>query len=61
MLVLDGVYPITEVGPSRFHPIPPPDDGEVACVVAATARRLARLLEKRGLGPDADPMEADLT
>jgi hypothetical protein len=58
-LVLDGVYPITEAGPSRFHPLPPPDDGEVARVVTATARRLVQLLEKRGLGPNADPMEAD--
>ncbi len=40
-LVLDGVYEVTGAGPTRFHPLPPPDDGEVARVVVATARRLA--------------------
>ena len=49
-LVLDGVYEVTGAGPTRFHPLPPPDDEEVARVVVATARRLARLLEARGLG-----------
>ena len=58
-LVLDGVYDVTNAGPTRFHPLPPPDDEEVARVVVATARRLERLLEARGLGPDADPSESD--
>lgn len=49
-LALDGVYEISCDGPTRFHPLPPPDSEEVASVVAATARRVARRLEARGLG-----------
>jgi hypothetical protein len=37
--VLDGVYEVSDAGPTRFHPLPPPDDGEVARVVVATAQR----------------------
>jgi hypothetical protein len=58
-LALDGVYEISRDGPTRFHPLPPPDAEEVARVVAATARRVARLLEARGLGQGADPDECD--
>ena len=46
-------------GAVRFRPLPPPDDEEVERVVRRVARGLARLLESRGLGPDADPSEAD--
>jgi hypothetical protein len=58
-LVLDGVYARTREGLLRFHPLPPPDDAEVARLARLLARRLARLLERRGLGPDADPADAD--
>jgi hypothetical protein len=58
-LVLDGVYETTPYGRPRFHPLPPPHDGEVARVVGQVAARIARLLERRGLSPDADPTEAD--
>ncbi len=57
-LALDGVY-ITNRGEARFQPLPPPDDVEVAGVTALVARRLVRLLQRRGLGPDADSEEAD--
>jgi len=59
MLVLDGVYAVDEKGLIHFHPAAPPSDAEVARVAARILRRLERLLERRGLGPRADPEEAD--
>ncbi len=58
-LVLDGVYAPGPEGQMRFHPLPPPDDAEVARVAGRVARGIARRLEKEGLGPEADPAEAD--
>jgi hypothetical protein len=58
-LVLDGVYYEDERGQIRFRRLPPPDNAEVARVTTRIARRIARLLERRGLGPGADPDEAD--
>jgi hypothetical protein len=57
--VLDGVYAADEGRGIRFHPLPPPDDAEVARVTARIARRILALLERCGLGPRADPDEAD--
>jgi hypothetical protein len=51
--VLDGVYDRRDG--MRFRPLPPPDDDEVERVTRSVARGIARLLERRGLGPDADP------
>jgi hypothetical protein len=58
-LLIDGVYAPGPDGALRFHPLPPPEDSEVERVVTRVARRVARLLERRGLGPEADPAEAD--
>jgi len=58
-LHLDGVYERGTDGALRFHPLPPPEDAEVERVVGQVARRIARLLERRGLGPEADPSEVD--
>ena len=58
-LVLDGVYAAGEGRGIRFHPLPPPDDAAVARVTTRIARRILALLERRGLGPQADPDEAD--
>jgi hypothetical protein len=58
-LVLDGVYESNPFDPPRFRPLPPPDDEEVARVVSRVARRIARLLERHGLGPESHPREAD--
>ena len=51
MLALDGVYSVDEKGFIHFHPAPPPSDAVMVRVVARILRRLERLLEKRGLGP----------
>jgi len=58
-LLLDGVYAQGPGGALRFHPLPPPEDAEVERLVGQVARRIARLLERRGLGSQSDPMEAD--
>jgi len=57
--VIDGVYASDEERRVRFHVLPAPDDAEVARVTARVARRVVRLLERRGLGPHGDPDEAD--
>ena len=38
---------------------PPPSDAEVARVTERIQRRIAKLLERRGLGPQADCDESD--
>ena len=57
--MLDGVYAADEFRRIRFYRLPPPDDAEVARVTARIARRIVRLLERRGLGLHGDPEEAD--
>lgn len=57
--MLDGVYYQDDRQRIRFKRLPPPCNGEVARVTACIARRVTRLLERRGLGPSADPEEAD--
>jgi hypothetical protein len=39
----------------RFHVLPPPEDAEVARVATQMARRIQRLLERRGLAGGAEP------
>jgi hypothetical protein len=64
-LVLDGVFTTDATGTARFDPAPPPTDREVARLVATIARRVERLLRRRGLVADedvdtpADPMAED--
>lgn len=48
-LVLDGVYARTPEDRLRFYVLPPPEDAEVARVATQVARRIQRLLERRGL------------
>jgi hypothetical protein len=59
-LALDGVYADTGSPWSlpRFLPLPPPDDDEVARVLAGTARRLQRLLGERA-GEDEDALAGE--
>jgi hypothetical protein len=59
MLALDGVYAEDKKGCVCFRPAPPPSDAEVARVTERIQRRIARLLERRGLGPQADRDESD--
>jgi Putative transposase len=58
-LVLDGVYTSDSQQRIRFQVLPPPDNAEVAGVTDRIARRVVRLLERRGLALDRDPDEAD--
>lgn len=53
-LALDGVVAPAADGTPRFHPAPPPTDAEVERVLAAVNRRIAGVLERRGLGTDTD-------
>jgi hypothetical protein len=57
-LVPDGIYYENEQKQIRFQRLPPPSDSEVMQITERIARRIIRLLEGWGLGPDADP-EAD--
>ena len=59
VLVLDGIYVIDGKGEPVFRRVPLPTDKEVARVAERIHRRVARLMEKRGLGSQADPDEAD--
>jgi len=56
-LGLDGVFAPGADGTLRFHRLPPPSDADVARLVATIARRVERLLVRRGLVDDADAMD----
>ncbi len=58
-IVLDGVYGGPPHAPGPFLPLPPPTTEDVARVMAGTARRVMRILEKRGLESGEDPLTAD--
>jgi hypothetical protein len=58
-LVIDGVYYEDSNKRICFQRLPPPADSEVARVTAEIVKKIHRLLERRGLGPQADPEEAD--
>jgi hypothetical protein len=58
-LALDGIYAVNDKGEVVFQRVPPPSDAEIARVADRIHRRVARLMERRGLGPQADADEAD--
>ncbi len=49
VLVLDGVYPGSSHDLVPFVPLPSPETEDVARVLAGTARRIIRIVERRGL------------
>ena len=51
-----GVRPRAD-GTLRFHRLPPPSDADVARLVATIARRVGRLLVRRGLVDDTDSID----
>jgi len=57
--MLDGVYERYGEPGMRFRALPPPEDDEVRRIVERVARRVARLMERRGLGTDSEPSDAD--
>jgi len=59
LLVLDGIYVVDGKRQVLFLRVPPPSDAEVARVAELIHHRVAKLMERRGLGPQADPDEAD--
>jgi len=58
-LVLDGVYVQDGANEVGFRPLPPPDDDAMARIGARIAHRLARLLERHGLGQDDEIGDVD--
>jgi hypothetical protein len=58
-LALDGIYAGGEDGRPEFHELPAPEDEEVLRLTTLVSQRVQSLLERRGLGTDADPCEAD--
>jgi hypothetical protein len=55
-LVLDGVYPGSSHDLGAFVPLPPPKTEDVARVLAGTARRIFRIVERRSLDSDEDSL-----
>jgi hypothetical protein len=55
----DGIYIDDSKDNPVFQRVGPPTDAEVARVAQRVHRLVLRLMEQRGLGPQADPEEAD--
>jgi hypothetical protein len=58
-LALDGIYVEGGRGELVFRNVAPPSNAEVARVADRVHRSVTRRMERRGLGPQADPDEAD--
>ena len=57
LAILDGVYlSSAPYQPPRFHPLPPPTDQEVMRITATIARRVEKLLVRRGLLGEEGPI-----
>ena len=60
MLALDGVYAADDDDHPQFQPLPAPENEEIAQLTASLAERIPAWLQRRGLGPEADPESAFL-
>jgi hypothetical protein len=58
-LAIDGVYAAGQDLAPEFCPLPAPGDAEVLRMATLVCRRVQSLLERRGIGPGADPDDAD--
>ena len=54
MLALDGVYAEDDAGFLRFHQVGPPSNKEVKLVAGRIARRVEKLISRRGLVPEEE-------
>ena len=59
MLALDGVYAADDDDRRQFQPLPAPANEDIAQLTASLAERIPAMLQRRGLGPEADPEESD--
>jgi len=59
-LTLDGIYTIDDEGKLAFRHAAPPSDADVARLAECVCRRVARLLERRGLGPETSADDSDM-
>jgi len=59
-LVLDGAYrPSEDSRGLRFRPAPPPTAEELERILNRVVRGIARVIERRGLGDEPDPLTAE--
>jgi len=58
-VAIDGVYAGAESGQPEFHALPAPDDDDVVRLADCVGRRVNALLERRGIGEQADSQQAD--
>lgn len=59
LMALDGIYIGNRKDNPTFRRVGPPTEAEIVRVAERVHRRVLRLMEQRGLGPQADPEEAD--
>jgi hypothetical protein len=58
-LVIDGIYYADPNKRICFQRLPQPADSEVVRVTVCIVKKIHRLLERRDMGPQANPEEAD--
>ena len=58
-LAIDGIYAAGAGGSPEFHPLPTPEDGDVLRLTTLVSQHVQSLLQRRGLGTEANSQEAD--